>query len=123
MVSRPYSCPLCHASFRNESGKNWHLTHRHEIPAATDALGKEYEAKLSALEKENSQLKEKVKQLEWELERNVIESVEEKKAKLELYARISEMEARFQKAIIIIAGRDAFIKAQLNIDMPEPSFK
>jgi len=120
MVSRPYKCPLCHAAFKNESGMNWHLVHRHEIPAALDALGKKYEAKLSGLEEENTQLKKKVEQLEWELERNVIELVHEKKAKLELYAHISELNARLQKAVIVIAGRDSFIKEKLNIDMPDP---
>jgi chromosome segregation ATPase len=122
MVSRPFSCPLCHASFRNESGRNWHLAHRHEIPAAIDALGKEYEAKLSALEEENAQLKEKVGQLEWDIERNLIELVEEKKAKLELHARISELDDRFQKAVIMIIARNSFIKEKLNVDMPEPTF-
>jgi len=102
MVSRPYKCPLCHS--------------------AIDALGKKYEAKLSALEEETSQLKKQVEQLEWELERNLIELAEEKKAELELYARISELEARFQKAVMIIANRDILIKEKLNIDMPELTF-
>jgi len=97
---------------------NWHLSHRHEIPAALDALGKEYEAKASALEKENSQQKKKVEQLEWELERDVVELVEEKKEKLELHAQISELNSRLQKAILKIAARDLLIKAKLNIDMP-----
>ena len=123
MVSRPYKCPLCHSAFKNESGMKWHLAHRHEIPAAFDALGKEYEAKVSALEKENTQLKKKAEQLEWELERNVIELVEEKKAKLELYAQISELNLKFEKAMTMLAARDALIKAKLNIDMPPPSFK
>jgi len=122
MVSRPYKCPLCHSAFKNESGMYWHLAHRHEIPAAIDALGKKYEAKLSALEEETSQLKKQVEQLEWELERNLIELAEEKKAELELYARISELEARFQKAVMIIANRDILIKEKLNIDMPELTF-
>ena len=122
MVIRPYSCPICHSAFKNESGMYWHLAHRHEIPAAIDALGKKYEAKLSALEEETSQLKKQVEQLEWELERNLIELAEEKKAELELYARISELEARFQKAVMIIANRDILIKEKLNIDMPELTF-
>jgi DNA repair exonuclease SbcCD ATPase subunit len=123
MVNRPYSCPLCHSAFRNESGMKWHLAHKHEIPAALDALGKKYDEKLSALEKENSQLKKRVEQLTWELERNLTELLEAKKAKLELYARISELDASLQQAIFIIATRDSFIKDKLNIDMPLPHFK
>ena len=120
MVSRPYKCPLCHSAFKNESGMKWHLIHRHEIPAAFDALGKEYDAKVSALEQENGQLKKKVEQLEWELERDEIALVQEKKAKLELYAQISELNTKFQKALTMLAARDTLIKAELNIDMPEP---
>jgi DNA repair exonuclease SbcCD ATPase subunit len=122
MVSRPYKCPLCHSAFRNESGMKWHLAHRHEIPAATDALGKEYGAKTAALEEEISELKKQVEQLMWELEKDEVELVKEKEVKGELIKKISELEARFQKALIYIAGRDALIKAKLNIDMPEPNF-
>jgi len=122
MVSRPYKCPLCHSAFRNESGMKWHLAHRHEIPAAIDALGKDYEAKASALEKENSELKKQVEQLMWELEKDEVELVKEKELKLQLIKQISELEARFQKAVMIIAIRDILIKEKLNIDMPEPKF-
>jgi hypothetical protein len=51
------------------------------LPAAIDALGKEYEAKTKALEEENAQLKKKVEQMEWDIERNLIELVEDKKGK------------------------------------------
>jgi len=120
MVSRPYKCPLCHAAFRNESGMNWHLAHKHEIPAALDALGKKYGAKLSALEKENSQLNKQVEQLVWELERDEVALVEAKKEKLQLHNQISELNMKLQKAIMMLAARDILIKEKLNIDMPEP---
>ena len=120
MVNRPYKCPLCQSAFKNESGMKWHISHRHEIPAAFDALGKDYEAKISALEKGNTQLKKKVEQLEWELERDEIALIQEKKEKLELHTQISELNTRLQKAIIAIAARDFFIKDKLNIDMPDP---
>jgi len=120
MVSRPFSCPVCHASFRNESGKNWHLAHRHEIPAAIDALGKEYGAKTTALEEENAQLKKKVEQLLWELERDEVELVEEKEEKLQLHKQISELHLQSEKAMMKLAMRDILIKEKLGIDMPEP---
>lgn len=120
MISRPFSCPLCHASFRNESGKNWHLAHRHEIPAAIDALGKEYEAKTTALKEENAQLKKKVEQLTWELERNLTELVQEKKEKLQLHKQISELRLQSEKATMKLAMRDILIKEKLGIDMTEP---
>ena len=63
MPSRAYKCPLCHSAFRNESGMKWHLAHRHEVPTAFDALGKEYETKLVSLQDENTLLKQKVQQL------------------------------------------------------------
>jgi chromosome segregation ATPase len=123
MVSRPYKCPLCHSAFRNESGMKWHLAHRHEIQAATDALGKDYEAKASALEKENSELKKRVEQLMRELEKDEVELVKEKEVKLELIKKISELEARCQKYLTIIASRDILIKEKLNIDMPLSHFE
>jgi hypothetical protein len=118
MVSRPYKCPLCHSAFRNESGMMWHLAHKHEIPAAQDALGKKYEAKLSAIEEKNSELKKKVEQLMWELEKDEVELVKEKEVKLELYKKISELEAHCQKYLMVIASRDLLIKEKLNMDMP-----
>ena len=64
MVSRPYKCPLYHSAFKGESGMEWHLAHRHEIPNAFDALGKDYEAKITNLLEENALLEKKTKQLE-----------------------------------------------------------
>jgi hypothetical protein len=122
MVSRPYKCPLCHSAFRSESGMKWHLAHKHEIPVALDAIHKDYDAKTTALEEENAQLKKKIKQMQQDIELNLIELVEEKKAKLELHARISELDDRFQKAVIMIIARNSFIKEKLNVDMPEPTF-
>lgn len=120
MVSRPYSCPLCHSAFRNESGMKWHLAHKHEIPAAIDALGKDYEAKASALEKENSQLKKQVEQLMWELEKDEVELVKEKELKLQLIKQISELRLQSEKATMKLAMRDILIKEKLGIDMPPP---
>lgn len=34
----------------------WHLAHRHEIPGAFDALGKDYEAKCAALQQQRRDL-------------------------------------------------------------------
>jgi septal ring factor EnvC (AmiA/AmiB activator) len=121
MVSRPYKCPLCHSAFRSESGMKWHLAHKHEIPFALDAIHKDYDAKTTALEEENAQLKKKIKQMQQDIELNLIELVEEKKEKLQLHKQISELEARFQKALLKITARDLFIKEKLGIDMHEPN--
>lgn len=120
MVSRPYKCPLCQSAFRNESGMKWHISHRHEIPAAFDALGKDYEAKTANLNQENALLKEQVKQLQNELELDKIALIQKGKNKLELHAQISELNTSLQKAMIALAVRDCIIKDKLNIDMPEP---
>ena len=64
MVSRPYKCSLCNSAFRNESGMKWHLAHRHEIPGAFDALGKDYETKTMNLLDENVLLQKKLEQAE-----------------------------------------------------------
>jgi hypothetical protein len=51
----------------------------------------------------------------WALEKDEVELVKEKEAKLQLIKQISELEARFQKALMIIASRDILIKSHNNI--------
>lgn len=89
MVDRPYKCPLCHSAFQNESGMKWHVAHRHEVPAALDALGKDYEAKTTSLKEENSQLKQKLGQLQEQLSLIQVTLSEEKAGKLEALSKSS----------------------------------
>ena len=120
MVSRPYKCPLCHATFRNESGRNWHIAHRHEIPNAFDVLGKNYESKLMTLQEENKLLKKKVEDLERELSQAEIETMKERTEKLEETARVIKLNNDIQKMAMAIAARDIIIKERLGIVMPNP---
>ena len=120
MVSRPYKCPLCHSVFRSESGMKWHIAHRHEIPNAFDALGKDYETKARNLLEENALLKTKVEQLERELEQTKIALIQEQGERLEEAAEVSRLNNDIQKAAIAIAARDIIIKQRLNIEMPNP---
>ena len=75
MVERPYKCPLCHASFRNESGMMWHITHRHEAPQALEALGKNYEEKLEELRNENATQAREIKDLKAQLDDAMVKFV------------------------------------------------
>ena len=120
MVSRPYKCPLCHSTFRNESGMKWHLAHRHEIPAAFDALGKDYEAKIADLNQENALQRYKLEQLEKELQETQMALMREKAENIVETAKVTELNKNIQKMIIMIAVRDDFIKDRLNIELPNP---
>ncbi len=116
MVDRPYKCPLCHSAFRNESGMKWHVAHRHEVPAAFDALGKDYEAKTTSLKEENSLLKQKLE----ELPLIKVALSEEKAENLEALTQIQKLEQELDKAIMALAMRDTILKDQFNIELPNP---
>ncbi len=120
MVSRPYKCPLCHSTFRNESGMKWHIAHRHEIPNAFDALGKDYETKTTSLLEENALLKKKVKQLEMALEQAKIDFMQERTEKLIKATEVMKLNNDIQTMAIAIVFRDNLIKERLNIEMPDP---
>ena len=120
MVDRPYKCPLCHSAFRNESGMKWHVAHRHEVPAALDALGKDYEAKTTSLKEENSQLKQKLNQLQKELSLIKVALSEEKAAKLEALKQMQRLELERDKTIMALVVRDKILQDQLNIELPNP---
>ncbi len=120
MVSRAYKCPLCNSAFRNESGMKWHIAHRHEIPTAFDALGKDYETRITNLHEKNSLLEKKVEQLERELEQTKIALIQEQTKRLKEYAETLKLNQDLHKAVMAIAGRDILIKQRLNIDMPNP---
>ena len=110
MVSRPYKCPLCHSTFRNESGMKWHIAHRHEIPTAFDLLGKDYETKTTSLLEENALLKKKVKQLEMALEQADIDLMQERAEKLIKATEAMKLNNDIQTMAIAIVFRDKLIK-------------
>ena len=120
MVDRPYKCPLCHSAFRNESGMKWHLAHRHEVPAALDALGKDYEAKTASLKEENSQMKQELAQVREELSLNKMALSVEKEEKLEVFKQMQRLKQELGKAIEELVVRDMILKDKLNIEMPNP---
>ena len=120
MVSRPYKCPLCHSTFRNESGMKWHIAHRHEIPNAFDALGKDYETKTSSLLEENALLKKKVEDLEMALGQAKIDLMQERAEKLIKATEVMKLNNDIQTMAIAIVFRDKLIKDKLNIEMPNP---
>ena len=120
MVSRPYKCPLCHSTFRNESGMKWHIAHRHEIPTAFDALGKDYDAKVTNLQEENALLKKKVEDLEMALGQSKIDLMQERAEKLIKATEVMKLNNDIQTMAIAIVIRDSIIKERLNIEMPNP---
>lgn len=120
MVNRPYKCPLCNSAFRNESGMQWHIAHRHQIPTAFDALGKEYEAKYTNLLDENAMLKKKVEQIETELQKSQMDLIQVQVEKTEQLVKVTELGEQLRKAAIALAARDSIIKERLNIEMPNP---
>jgi len=120
MVDRPYKCPLCHSAFRNESGMKWHVAHRHEVPAALDALGKDYEAKTASLKEENSQVKQKLDQLQEELSLIKVALSEEKAEKLEAITQKQRLEQERDKTIMALVVRDKILQDKLNIELPNP---
>jgi hypothetical protein len=98
----------------------WHISHRHEIPAAFDALGKDYEGKIVNLKEENTLLKKKMEQLEKQLQETEIALMREKAEKIVETARVVELNNATQKMIMMITVRDILIKEKLNIEMPNP---
>ena len=120
MVSRPYKCPLCHSAFRNESGMKWHLAHRHEIPNAFDALGKDYEIKTKKLLEENALLEKKVQLLEVKLQQTEINLIKEQGEKMLESAEVMKLNKDMQKMAMALVFRDSLIKENLNIELPDP---
>jgi hypothetical protein len=98
----------------------WHIAHRHEIPNAFDALGKDYETKTTSLLEENALLKKKVKQLEMALEQAKIDLMQERAERLIKATEVMKLNNDIQTMAMAIAIRDNLIKERLNIEMPNP---
>ena len=120
MVSRPYKCPLCHSVFRNESGMKWHIAHRHDIPTAFDALGKDQAAKTLSLQSENQALRNNVEVLTRELERTRTDLETERARHLKWMDEVIGLRQDLEKALGAIVIRDLIIKNRLGIEMPNP---
>ena len=120
MPNRPYKCPLCHSVFRTESGMEWHIAHRHEIPTAFDALGKDYEAKTMSLQNDNAQLKQELDELEAGLKETKMKLLEKTAAKFEADAQVLQLTAERDKAIVAMVVRDHIIQEKLQIQLKNP---
>ena len=118
MVERPYKCPLCHASFRNESGMMWHVSRRHEAPQALETLGKKYEEKLDGILKEKAaQVQESIgtKRKLDDTTRNLINErldvAREIKKNIELTLQIRDMDKeRFRLVFILVVCNNILLK-------------
>ena len=120
MPNRPYKCPLCHSVFRTESGMEWHIVHRHDIPTAFDTLGKDYEAKTISLQNDNAQLKQKLGELDTELKSTEVKLLAETAAKLEAEAWVQQLTRERDKAITAMAVRDHIIQEKLHMQLKNP---
>ena len=98
----------------------WHLAHRHEIPNAFDALGKDYETKTTKLLEENALLEKKVHLLELELKQTEIKLIKEQGGKLLQSDEIIKLNKGMQKMAVALVFRDSLIKERLNIELPSP---
>lgn len=98
----------------------WHIAHKHEIPTAFGTLGKDYEAKTISLQEDNAQLKQKLDEIERELEETKTALMQEKGEKLKEGAEIVKLNNDIHKAALAIVARDYILKQRLNIEMPNP---
>jgi hypothetical protein len=98
----------------------WHIAHRHEIPNAFDALGKDYETKATNLLEENALLKKKMKELEMTLEQTKIDLMQARAEELKQRVEIAKLNDDFHIALMAIAVMRKVIKEQLNLEMPNP---
>ncbi|MFC1901847.1 hypothetical protein ACFLX3_02845 [Chloroflexota bacterium] len=123
MPERPYKCSLCHSTFRNESGMKWHIAHRHEIPVAFDALGKDYEARIVSMEEENIQKERQLAQVRKELIETNVALLEEKTARAKAFAQVKRLDEERNIAIMAYVMRDQIIRDRFNIELPNPYAK
>lgn len=98
----------------------WHIAHKHEIPTAFDTLGKDYEAKTISLQKDNAQLKQKLDEIERELEETKAKLLAETAAKLEAEAWVQQLTRERDKAIMAMVVRDHIIEKKLQIHLKNP---
>ena len=120
MPNRPYKCTLCHAVFKTESGRRWHIAHRHEVPAALDTLARDYEARTTDLQQDNANLSTSLNQIQRDLKASRVSLMREMTAELEARIRIQHLEADIRKMAIELVARDHVLKVKLGIELPNP---
>jgi hypothetical protein len=118
MVSRPYQCPICQSVFRNQSGMKWHIAHKHEIPAAFDALGKDYQAEIAKLTEDNGQIKKRAEQLESELNQTKLDLLREQAAVAEKEVQIMKQSKEMWDLGMAYSMQKYILKERLNIEVP-----
>jgi hypothetical protein len=98
----------------------WHIAHRHEIPAAFDTLGKDFEAKTASLQEENTRLKQKLSELETKLEVTTLKLSAETAAKLEAEVQVLQLTKERDTVIWAMVVRDQILKEKLGICLKLP---
>jgi hypothetical protein len=121
MEDKPYKCPKCFSGFKTESGMKCHLGRQHETPAALDAIGKDYEAKLKSFREDIVNLEKRLDQIESEKLKVQMQLVQALEEGVEKTSRITDLDRDIQKMALLIAVRDRLIKEKLGITMPLPS--
>jgi len=120
MEGRPYQCPICHSGFKTEGGMKCHLGRQHEMPAALDALGKGYDGKVKSLEGENANAKQRLTQIERDLDDSKLTCLKKDVEILQKMVEIDNLRKDFLKAVLGIAARDIVLKKELNTSLPSP---
>lgn len=122
MVDRNYKCPRCSKVFKTESGRNWHLAHRHEVKDAMDSISQGYESKLTDMSKENVFFKQKAADFKSMLDKSMA-SLKIRQAS-EIEARLSEFKSftenqqsreELRKISILTAVQGHLIEQRLGI--------
>jgi hypothetical protein len=98
----------------------WHIAHRHEIPAAFDALGKDHETKTADIQEENIQLKRQLGEIQRMLEETIAVLKLERAARTEAEARVLEVTRDRDTAIMAVVIRDTILKERLGICLKNP---
>ena len=120
MPNRPFECEACHRVFRTDSGRAWHMSHRHSIPEAVSALKKQHSAETANLLEYNAALTQKVKQLHTDLDNSRFECLEQTAASIQNMVEIKQLNETLWLATVGIAGRNLVLKEKLNIVLPSP---
>jgi len=125
MVERHFQCSVCKALFRNESGRNWHLAHRHELSQAMESLEKDYESRLGELAKGNASKSQEINSLitvvdvaRTEAMRNAISFSEALKLNVELRDKMNKMQDEQRRLVLSLALRDSAIERDLGRPLP-----
>ena len=127
MNERSYKCNLCHASFRNESGMMWHVSHRHEAPQALEALGKTYDEKLASLQQDNAKQAQEIDELKTKLDNTEkkflnmsLNVIKEQEQNVNFMLQIRNMANNQSKLVFALVLRDQVLKQRLGITLPDP---